>query len=62
MGEQYVGIDVRRHSAIVRLTLKGEVLEIVRMDNDPAALSLELAKAGPDPRWSRRPPGTIEWE
>jgi hypothetical protein len=27
----------------------GEVLETVRVDNDPVALSLELAKAGPDP-------------
>jgi transposase len=28
---------------------RGEVLEIVRVDNDPVALSLGLAKAGPDP-------------
>jgi hypothetical protein len=50
MGEQYVGIDLhRRRSVIVRLTLEGEVLETVRVDNDPVALSLELAKAGPDP-------------
>jgi transposase len=50
MGEQYVGIDLhRRRSVIVRLTPQGEVLEIVRMDNDPVALSRELAKAGPDP-------------
>ena len=51
MGEQYVGIDLhRRRSVIVRLTPQGEVLEIVRIDNDPVALSLELAKAGPRPR------------
>jgi hypothetical protein len=50
MGEQYVGIDLhRRRSVIVRMTGEGEVLEIVRVDNDPVALSLELAKAGPDP-------------
>jgi transposase len=50
MGEQYVGIDLhRRRSVIVRMTPAGEVLEIVRVDNDPVALSLELAKAGPDP-------------
>src|SRR5436309_10773725 len=50
MGEQYVGIDLhRRRSVIVRMTPEGEVLETVRVDNDPVALSLELAKAGPDP-------------
>jgi hypothetical protein len=27
----------------------GEVLETVRIVNDPVALSLEVAKAGPDP-------------
>jgi len=31
------------------MTPEGEVLETVRIDNDPVALSLELAKAGPDP-------------
>src|SRR5215211_420249 len=50
MGEQYVGIDLhRRRSVIVRLTPEGEVLETIRIDNDPVALSLALAKAGPDP-------------
>jgi transposase len=50
MGEQYVGIDLhRRRSVIVRMTAAGEVLQTVRVDNDPVALSLELAKAGPDP-------------
>ena len=45
-----VGIDLhRRRSVIVRMTPSGEVLEIVRVDNDPVALSLALAKAGPDP-------------
>ena len=47
---QYVGIDLhRRRSVIVRMTGDGEVLETVRIANDPVALSLELAKAGPDP-------------
>jgi transposase len=50
MGEQYVGIDLhRRRSVVVRMTPDGEVLETVRVDNDPVALSLALAKAGPDP-------------
>src|SRR6266508_1931013 len=50
MGEQDVGIDLhRRRSVIVRMTGEGQVLETVRIDNDPVALSLELAKAGPDP-------------
>jgi transposase len=49
MAEQYVGIDLhRRRSVIVRMTGEGEVLETVRVDNDPVALALELAKAGPD--------------
>ena len=47
---QYVGIDLhRRRSVIVGMTEAGEVLETVRIVNDPVALSLELAKAGPDP-------------
>jgi transposase len=48
--QQYVGIDLhRRRSVIVRMSEAGEVLECVRIDNDPVALSLEMAKAGPDP-------------
>ena len=48
--KQYVGIDLhRRRSVIVRMTEDGEVLDTVRIVNDPVALSLELAKAGPDP-------------
>jgi transposase len=48
--QQYVGIDLhRRRSVIVRMTGEGEVLEVVGIVNDPVALSLELAKAGPDP-------------
>jgi len=50
MGEQYVGIDLhRRRSVIARMTPEGGVLETVHIDNDPVALSMELAKAGPDP-------------
>jgi transposase len=50
MAEQYVGIDLhRRRSVIVRMTPAGEVLETIRIANDPVGLSLELAKAGPDP-------------
>src|SRR6266511_5530920 len=58
MAEQYVGIDLhRRRSVIVRMTGQGQVLgETVRIDNDPVALSLELAKAGTDPRSCSRPP------
>jgi hypothetical protein len=49
-GRQYVGIDLhRRRSVIVRMTPDGEQLGWVRIDNDPVALGLELAKAGPDP-------------
>lgn len=47
---QYVGIDLhRRRSVIVRMTAEGEKLETVRIENDPVALSIEVAKAGPDP-------------
>ena len=47
-GRQYVGIDLhRRRSVIVRMTEQGEQLGWVRIDNDPVALGLEVAKAGP---------------
>ncbi len=47
---QYVGIDLhRRRSVIGRTTPKDKQLDWVRIDNDPVALGLELAKAGPDP-------------
>jgi transposase len=47
---QIVGIDLhRRRTVIVRMTPAGEKLETVRIDNDPIALALEIAKAGPDP-------------
>src|SRR5437763_11329748 len=49
-GQQYVGVDLhRRRSVVVRMTPDGEELGWVRLDNDPVALGLELAKAGPDP-------------
>jgi transposase len=47
---QYVGIDLhRRRSVIVRMTEEGEKLSTVRIANDPIALSLAIAEAGPDP-------------
>ena len=49
-GRQVVDIDLhRRRSVIVRMTEAGEKLGTVRIDNDPVALALEIAKAGPDP-------------
>ena len=49
-GRQYVGIDLhRRRSVIIRQNERGELLESVRIDNDPVALSPGIAKAGPDP-------------
>jgi len=49
-GQQYVGVGLhRRRSVVVRMTPDGEELGWVRLDNDPVALGLELAKAGPDP-------------
>ena len=48
--QQYVGIDLhRRRSVIVRMNDAGEVLEVSRIDNDPVALSMAVAEAGPDP-------------
>jgi hypothetical protein len=50
-GRQVVGIDLhRRRSVLVRMTESGEKLGVVRIDNDPVALGLEIAKAGPDPQ------------
>jgi hypothetical protein len=49
-GRQIVGIDLhRRRSVIVRMTESGERLGVVRIDNDPVALGLEIAKAGESP-------------
>jgi transposase len=48
--QQYVGIDLhRRRSVIVRMSEAGEVLSTVKIDNDPVALAMAVAEAGPDP-------------
>ena len=50
MEKQYVAIDLhRRRSLIVRQNEAGEELGVVRIDNDPVALSLAIAEAGPNP-------------
>ena len=50
MERQYVGIDLhRRRSVIVRMSEDGEKLSTVEIANDPIALSLAIAEAGPDP-------------
>jgi len=47
---QYVAIDLhRRRSLIVRDNEQGEELEVIRIENDPVALSTALAEAGPEP-------------
>jgi len=47
---QYVAIDLhRRRSLIVRDNQDGEELGVVRIENDPVALSAALAEAGPEP-------------
>ncbi|HEX6393424.1 MAG TPA: IS110 family transposase [Acidimicrobiales bacterium] len=48
--QQYVGIDLhRRRSVIVRMNDAGDVLNVLKIDNDPVALSMAVAEAGPDP-------------
>jgi transposase len=48
--QQYVGIDLhRRRSVIVRMDDAGAVLQVSKIDNDPLALSMAVAEAGPDP-------------
>lgn len=50
MEKQYVAIDLhRRRSLIVRQNDHGEELGVVRINNDPVALSLAMAEAGPNP-------------
>ena len=50
MASQYVGVDLhRRRSVIVRQTPDGEVVDTVRIDNDPVALSCAVAEAGLNP-------------
>jgi len=49
-GRQVVGVDLhRRRSVIVRMSQAGQVLDTVRIDNDPLALAAEIAKAGEAP-------------
>jgi transposase len=50
-GRQVVGIDLhRRRSVLVRMTGDGGKLETARIENSPAALRAEIAKAGVNPR------------
>ena len=47
---EYVGIDLhRRRSVIVRITENGEVLETVRVDNDPLSFIRAVMHADPNP-------------
>jgi len=49
-GGQFVGIDLhRRRSVLVRMSEAGQRLDVVRIDNDPVALGVEIAKAGESP-------------
>jgi transposase len=48
--QQYVGVDLhRRRSVIVRMNDAGEVVGVAKIDNDPLALAMAVAEAGPDP-------------
>jgi hypothetical protein len=48
-GRQVVGVDLhRRRSVIVRMTQAGQVLDTVRIDNDPVSMAAD-AKAGEAP-------------
>lgn len=50
MKRQYVAIDLHlRRSLIVRENEAGEELGVTRIDNDPVALSIAMAEAGPNP-------------
>jgi len=49
-GRQVVGMDLhRRRSVLVRMTMDGRKLGTARIENGPAALRRELAKAGRNP-------------
>ncbi len=49
-GRQFVGMDLhRRRSVLVRMTEAGEVLETVRISNDPDYLRQVMARAGEAP-------------
>ncbi len=50
-GPQIVGMDLhRRRSVLVRMTPDGRKLETTRIDNDPAELRRQIARAGECPR------------
>ena len=49
-GEQFVGVDLhRRRSVISRTDQHGEVLEAVRISNDPQLLAQVMGRAGEQP-------------
>jgi transposase len=49
-GQQYVGIDLhRRRTVIVRTSADGEVLEAVRIANNPETLAEVISRAGESP-------------
>ncbi len=49
-GRQFVGMDLhRRRSVLVRMTEAGDVLETVRISNDPEYLRQVMARAGEAP-------------
>ena len=46
-GVQFVGMDLhRRRSVLVRMTGDGRRLDTARIENSPAGLRAEIAKAG----------------
>ena len=50
-GPQIVGMDLhRKRSVLVRMTADGRKLATARIENSPAALAAEVAKAGPAPK------------
>ena len=50
-GPQIVGMDLhRRRSVLVRMAPDGRKLATARIDNEPASLAAEIAKAGPAPK------------
>ena len=50
-GQQIVGMDLhRKRSVLVRMTADGRKLATARIENSPAALAAEVAKAGPAPK------------
>jgi hypothetical protein len=48
-GRQFVGMDLRRRSVLVRMTESGEHLETVRILNDRDRLAEALSRAGESP-------------